>query len=567
MLQSCFSLAFLFVLQLCWSQSYPTDYFRSPLDIPLQLSGNFGELRSNHFHAGFDFRTQQKEGFNIYAAAEGYVSRIKISTYGYGKAVYVTHPNGFTTVYGHLRSGAGAVERYIKEQHYKIEAFEIEVFPKPEELPVRKGQIIAISGNTGGSEGPHLHFEIRDTKTEKVINPHYFGFNILLPDNKRPSITSVIAYPMDENSVVNQQAVPLALSLTPQGDGNYLSEKVNASGRIGFGVGSYDMDSNSANRNGVFSGESFLNGASVFKFKFDTFHFDETRYLNAFIDFPRFKRTSQRVKKLFMQTRFPLSIIQTDDSNGVLDILPNFAGTYRIELADFNGNKTTVNIPLEYSPATASTPPAVTKTPFYIDPSKDYNFEKDGYTVFIPAGTFYDPLYLDFNVADGKLYLNNKNVAVHNFITITYTTQDVAEPELEKSFLATFSGTKAGYSPTTRKGNVLQTKVKALGTYGVAKDTIAPTIKINKPIEGKWLSAQSTLEATIGDNLSGIKEYKGYLNGKWILFEYDYKARRLTHNFSDGVAADGRNDLKIVVTDHLGNSAIFETHFFRSKTK
>ena len=170
-----FSVFFLFLCSAVFAQvEYPKDYFRSPLDIPMQLSGNFGELRPNHFHAGFDLRTQQKEGLKVYAVADGYVSRIKISTFGNGKAIYINHPNGFTSVYGHLKTANGEIENYIKKTHYKEQSFEIEMFFKPDELIVKKGEIIAFSGNTGASEGPHLHFEFRDSKTEFIINPMLF---------------------------------------------------------------------------------------------------------------------------------------------------------------------------------------------------------------------------------------------------------------------------------------------------------------------------------------------------------------------------------------------------------
>ena len=163
---------FLLISLFTFSQNpYPQDYFVQPLEIPMQLSGNFGELRPNHFHAGFDFKTNQKEGLNVHASAEGYVSRIKIASNGYGKAIYITHPNGYTTVYGHLQKAVGAIQEKIEELQYAAKSYEIEAYLKPDELPISKNQIIAISGNTGGSEGPHLHFEFRDSKTEKIINP------------------------------------------------------------------------------------------------------------------------------------------------------------------------------------------------------------------------------------------------------------------------------------------------------------------------------------------------------------------------------------------------------------
>ena len=376
---------------------YPKDYFAVPLDIPMQLSGNFGELRNNHFHAGFDFRTQQKEGLPIFATANGHVSRIKISTYGYGKAVYIDHPNGYTTVYGHLQKGYGKIEEYIKKEQYKQQSYEIEVFPLPGELPVYKCDTIGISGNTGGSEGPHLHFEIRDTKSEKAINPSYFG--LTLKDTKRPFISSVVAYPINDSSNVNLSKRPVILGLSLQPDGTYISEKVKASGKIGFGIISADLDDVSYNNNGIFKVQSFYNGSPHFGYQFDTFSFDESRYINALIDFPRYKSTKQRVQKLFMNSPFPLSIIKTTAENGIISMVPNLAQSYRIEVSDYYQNKTSVAIPIEYSPISAISSTS-TSGKYLVKAKHDTSFEKDNMSVFFPARTFYDDFYLNFDVKD-----------------------------------------------------------------------------------------------------------------------------------------------------------------------
>ena len=300
---------------------YPKDYFRSPLDIPLQLSGNFGELRPNHIHSGFDFKTQQKEGLNVFAAADGYVSRIKISQSGYGKAIYITHPNGYTTVYGHLKCAVGEIEKYIKKEQYKKQTYEIELLLNPEYLPIKKGEIIALSGNTGGSDGPHLHFEIRDTQSEKIINPMFFGFDAVLTDTKAPSVSSLLVYPMDENAIVNESKRPISVSLSQQEDGSYLAENVLATGKIGFGITTIDFDNVSWNANGIYKVQTFLNGKEYFGYQFDTFAFDETRYVNALIDYAKYKTQGQRVQRLFMKNPFPLSLIQTSEENGLLGYL------------------------------------------------------------------------------------------------------------------------------------------------------------------------------------------------------------------------------------------------------
>ena len=178
-----YTLLLLFASINAFSQvNYPQNDFISPLDIPLFLSGTFGELRSNHFHSGLDFRTQSKTGFNVYATGDGYISRIKISTFGYGKALYITHPNGYTSVYGHLLKTSPKIDAYLKEQHYKEQSFEVDLFLGEGVLPVKQGEIIALSGNSGGSGGPHLHFEYRDSQTEKIINPLFFGLDAKIKD-------------------------------------------------------------------------------------------------------------------------------------------------------------------------------------------------------------------------------------------------------------------------------------------------------------------------------------------------------------------------------------------------
>lgn len=544
--------------------SYPKNYFKSPLDIPLQLSGNFGELRTNHFHAGLDFRTQQKEGFNVYAAAEGYVSRIKISSYGYGKAIYVTHPNGFTTLYGHLQKGSPRLEAFINAKQYEEKAYEIEVFLKAEDLPVKQGEIIGISGNTGGSGGPHLHFEVRDSKTEKTINPLHFYSDILL-DNKRPIINGLYAYPLDENSTVNQSNVPVAIDLRSLSDGKYVTERVLASGNIGFGINTNDSDNSSSFKNGTYKVETSLNGKPSFWYQFDTFAFDESRYLNALMDYTRYKRTSQKVQKLFMKRPYPLSIINTDKANGIIQVTPNLTQTYRIDLTDFSQNKTSVTVPIEYSPLPATNTSKDKITPFFIKSDKEYNFEKDNVSVFIPANAFYDDFYLDFDVKDSVLSLHNNSVPVHSSIVVTITDSLLSDEDRAKTFIAIANGKSFGYSGTIRKGNSFVTYTKSLGEFKLAKDLIAPKIVSTTNIQGKTVRVGTNIDFTISDNLSGIKEYAGYINGNWVLFEFEHKLRRLRHNLASEHIVDGKNDLKILVSDNVGNSTIFETHFFSSK--
>ena len=557
----------LFSCSLFAQTDYPKDYFRSPLDIPLQLSGNFGELRPNHFHAGFDLKTMQKEGLNVYAVADGYVSRIKISTFGNGKAIYITHPNGYTSVYGHLQRAFGPIEDFIKKSHYNERSFEIEVYLKPGELVVKKGQIIALSGNTGGSEGPHLHFEFRDNRTENIINPMLFGFDKLLKDTKKPIFSSIYVYPLTEATTVNQSKRPLLLNLMLQKDGTYLSDKVIANGKIGFGINTSDYDDVSFNQNGVYKLQTFYNGLPNFGYQFDTYSFDEMRYVNALIDYSRYKKTQQRIQKLFMKTPYKLSIIKTDESNGILSAVPNLASLYRIEISDFYGNKTTVSIPIKYNeqPSIIAQEPVLSK--YLVKANKDCNFAKENMSVFFPAGTFYDDFYLNFDVKNDTLFLHDDTVPAHTNFTISIEDNKHTEAQREKLFIASIEDVKIRYNPTLYKDAVFTTKVKNLGKFSLVLDTIAPKITIAKSIEGKWLTDKTAIQLTISDSLSGIKSYNGYLNGNWILFEYDNKTKRIIHDFSHGIVAEGANELKVVVIDNVGNSTTFETHFFRSQKK
>jgi hypothetical protein len=546
--------------------NFPKDYFSPPLDIPMQLSGNFGELRPNHFHAGFDFKTQQKEGLKVYAAAEGYVSRIKISTFGNGKTIYITHPNGYTSVYAHLQKAVGAIQDFIIKSHYKEQAFEIEMYLKPGEIPIKKGEWIAISGNTGASEGPHLHFEIRDSKTEYIINPMLFGFDLGFKDTKKPSLSGLYVYPLTTKTTVNKSQRPILLNYSLQKDGTFLADKVLANGAIGFGIIADDYDDVSFNKNGVYSVTSFLNGQPSFGYQFDTYSFDDMRYVNALIDYSRYKKTQQRVQKLFMKNKYGLPFIKTDEAKGQITPMLNLDTLYRIEVADFFGNTSIVSVPVQYdsTPIVVPADPIVSK--YFIKANKDNIFEKENVAVFFPSGTFYDDFALNFDVKNKVLYLHDDTVPAHTNFTISITDSQFSKEQREKIFIGRLEGDQISYNSTFKKDSIFTSKVKTLGKYKLVSDTIAPKVSILKPIEGKWVS-DDAIQFQISDVSSGIKSYNGYLNGKWILFEYDNKTNKITHIFNDEQLLEGANELKVIVIDNVGNSTTFETRFSRSLKK
>ena len=556
-------LAILFAPLFIFSQDYPQDYFQSPLDIPLDLSGSFGELRSNHFHSGLDFKTKGVEGLPVYATGDGYISRIKISTFGYGKAIYITHPNGYTSVYGHLQKANGAIESFIKTRQYKEQSYEVEMYLYPTELPVKKGDVIAFTGNTGGSGGPHLHFEFRNTKSEEILNPMHFGFKKIIKDERKPVIQGLVAYPLDSTTVNNSQK-PINISFSKQADGTCLGVKVKADGKVAFGINAYDFCTNAYNKNGLYKVKAYLNGVLQYQYGFDGFAFDESRYFNNFIDYERFHLMGQRVQKLFQISDYPLSIVAGNKKDGIIKVQPGTNYTYRVELYDFHGNKVELVIPIEFAYQEAKIEKTLQKTPYFVKAKNEAIFEKNNVSVQIPENAFYSNFYLNFDVSNDILTLHDDSVPVHKNITITFNdVQGLSEEQLAKTYIATLDGYKLDYNKTYRKGNTFSIKTKTLGKYKIAQDTTPPRIYNVNFVEGKTLSTQKTISVSVTDLQSDINTYNGYLNGKWILLEYDYKTKKLIHNLDDKIYVEGRNDLKIVVTDNLQNSTTFESYFFR----
>ncbi|WP_204345897.1 M23 family metallopeptidase [Psychroserpens algicola] len=555
--------ALVFIGQFCYSQSpYPQDYFRNPLDVTLVLSGSFAELRSNHFHSGLDIKTQQRTGLNVYTAAEGYVSRIKVSHYGYGKALYITHPNGYVSVYAHLKKFAPEIEKYVKACQYEKESYEVEMFPSPNELPVAADEVVAFSGNSGSSGGPHLHFEIRDNE-ERPINPMLFGIDI--KDTKRPFISAVYAYPKNRNSHVEDSKTRKELRLIPLKNGDYNTEPIEALGEIGFGIVSYDQQDLAHNKNGLNNIQTFYNGNKSFEMDFKRFSFNETRHLNRYIDFEIFKEKKSRVQKLFVQSGNTLSMLKDVDNHGYIKVEDSTNSVYKVRLRDFKGNETWLSIPIKGKPAKEVLEAPELKPNTYILANQVNELEQNNVKVYFPKNTFYDDFHIAFDVSNDTLKLHRDVVPLTKSYTITYDIKNYADDEKDKLFIASLYGyyQRPNYISTKRIGNLLSARTKSLGTFALARDTVSPTIQPVNFQDGKWLSKLSHLKVKIDDDLSGISNYRATINGQWILMEYDYKKDTLTYDFQDNISTTTENNLKIIVTDNVGNSTTFETTFYR----
>jgi len=558
-----FLFLFLSVVTFCNAQSpYPQNYFTSPLDITLVLSGTFAELRSNHFHSGLDIKTKGKVGFKTYASAEGYVSRIKISRYGYGKALYITHPNGYTTVYAHLQKFAPKIEAYVKKQQYKKETFELELFPKAEELKISSKEVIAYTGNTGGSGGPHLHFEIRDQQ-ERPINPMLFGFDI--KDTTNPVVHELYGYPLSEGSHINGETSRVKIRIIKLPNGQYKSEQITAFGTIGFGVISTDRQDFASNKNGVSFITTFFNGSKSLEVDFKRFSFDETKHLNRYIDYAYFFETKKRIQKLFIESNNPLKLLKSHAAQGMVSIEDDTNSIYKISINDFKDNKSDLSIPIQglKKELPEVEPDALNLR--HIIANEETILEKDNISVQIFKDSFYEDVAINFEVTNDTLKLHEPIFPLQKSMNINFDISQYKNSDKDKLFIGSVSryGNKLYYTPTKKRGNTLTARTKYLGHYTLGIDDENPKIKTINFKNGSWISNYRYLKIKISDQISGIKNYRATINGQWILMEYDTKTQTLTHDFNDKIITDTKNNLKIIVNDNVGNSTTFETTFYR----
>lgn len=540
---------------------YPQDYFVNPLDIPLVLSGTFAELRSNHFHSGLDIKTQNQTGLEVKAVAGGYVSRIKVSHYGYGKALYITHPNGYTSVYAHLQRFSPPIEAYVKKHQYEKESYEIELFPKSNALLIEKSELIAYSGNSGGSGGPHLHFEIRDN-AERPINPMLFGMDV--KDTTKPIITAIYAYPVDENASINHSNTKQKLNLIPTKNGDYIVKDIEALGKIGFGISTTDRQDMAANRNGVSKIQTFLNGSKNFEIDFKRFSFDETKHINKLIDYEHYKTKKERVQKLFKDNN-PLSIYSNLKDDGYITIEDSTFAVYKIRVSDFKNNDTWVTVSIKADQSKIVKPKDKKTTPYFINANEPSHLNEGHISVDFYKNTFYENLYIDFKVKNDTLTLHEDTVPLKKSFNINFDISKYNNEDKNKLYIARLVGFKNSpyYITTQRKDNILTATTKILGTHALAIDTIKPSIMSVNFKKNQWLSKYRYLKIKINDTESGISNYRATINGKWILMEYDYKTKTLTHDFNDGCITETKNNLKVIVTDNVGNSSTFESLFYR----
>ncbi len=546
-------------------EKYPQDYFRNPLDIPIVLSGSFGELRSNHFHAGIDIKTQGKQGLKVFVAANGYVSRIKVQQFGYGKAIYVTHPNGFTTVYGHLSKFNDEIEAYVKTIQYKKENYQTgNLFFKKDKFPLKKGEILAYSGDTGGSGGPHLHFEIRNTVTENVINPLLFGLKV--EDTKPPVFQSLKVFALNDDARINQQNKSFQIPIKNFGVGKYNANRISASGLIGFGVSVFDRFNKAPNKNGIYSLEMLVNGKRFYYHDVETFSFAETKFLNLHIDYEHYKKYKRRYQKTYKETANKLSTYEKLINNGRINVKNGLNYTIQIIAKDFKGNTSTIKIPLVGKESNIIFSAQKDTTDYHVIAKNFNKFKQDDVTIAFPKNTFYNDVYLDFKVDNKVAKVHTPTIPLNKSFTLTFNVSKYSELEKQQLYIANLEYPKyPRYYYTRKKDSTFYTTTKTLGKYTLLSDKQKPKLKLLYFKDKQWLTNSKTIKVRISDLGSGIKNWRATIDGKWVLMQYNHKKRILTYNFSDKKLVGSKHIFKLVVSDNVGNTNTLSTTFFKKQ--
>ncbi|MCF6341939.1 MAG: M23 family metallopeptidase [Bacteroidales bacterium] len=543
--------------------------FRSPLDIPLLLSGTFGELRANHFHAGIDIKTQGAEGEKVFAIADGYVSRIKVSTGGYGKVIYMTHPSGFVSVYGHLKQFNDSIRKFVRNLQYKKESYTVEAFPGKNELKVKKGELIALSGNTGGSDGPHLHFEIREEATQYPLNPLFFN-NITIKDQVSPRISLLAVYPLGGLTLINGKNDTAYFTVEKKGKDYVLSphREISISGPFSLGILTYDQMNGATNKNGIFSVDLLLDEEKVFGLEMDKLSFATTRYLNSLIDYPYYKRKKRRLIRTQVDTNNRLFNYRGVNNNGIYSFSDSLPHLFQYVISDVYENRSVFSFRVESQErqAAESKKGHAENNGTFFRFSRENKISTPHISLTFPANTFYRSFYFQLKTLPAEEFSFTPVFEVHNpftpaqkYFSVAITPDSIPGKLKDKMYIAyTPDADQAYYFMGAKwKGDKLTAKSRLQGKYAVLEDTIAPEISTVNFYPGKNVSKQHSLKVRIREKQTGIKSYRGTLNGHWILMEYKPKKNLLTYNYDEYIRK-GENTFKLVVTDLLGNETVYE---------
>ncbi len=564
-------LIFVSLLFISWNfmhSKYPTDYFELPLNRSILLSGTFGELRTGHFHSGIDIKSLNgKAGDKVTASAAGFIARIKVAPGGYGNAIYIAHPNGYTTVYAHLDHFDEFVAAYVKEKQYELKKFSVDLYPQPNQFQFSKGQLIGYMGNSGSSSAPHLHFEIRRTSDQVPINPILFGLQVT--DNVSPDIGTLQVYYLGENfEQIETREYPLLRTST----GKYTIADTLSEGawRVGFSLKTTDKMDGARNRNGIYALQMQVNDEPRFSFTLNEVPFSKKRYLNAHIDYAARQNKKGYYHRCFKLPGNALNIYSTLKNNGVVKLYSNQSQKVSIAVNDINGNISTATFFIKRdADMSASQKPA---TEFSADNEGSLAISKSNFKCAIGTGTLYAqtdiPYYTeksDQNTYSTIHHIGSKDIPLHKYISISIKPETLPSTLRDRAFIGRLDeGVLTNYGGKYSDG-FFTASVRDFGIYAIGIDTIPPVIK---PVQfSSKMQGASRMRFSINDNMpTGGKarglRYNAHVDGKWILMEYDAKKDMLTHRF-DGKIEPGDHTIVLKVWDDRGNISEFRKSFTR----
>ncbi|QGY47916.1 peptidoglycan DD-metalloendopeptidase family protein [Maribellus comscasis] len=561
----------LIILFLSYILNGQNTTYTPPVKIPMFLSGSFAELRSNHFHSGIDIKTQGVTGLPVFSVADGYISRIVVSPTGFGRALYIEHPNGTTSVYGHLKSFRNDIEDYIQKIQYAERSFRVDVSVPQNTFPLKQGDEIAQSGNSGSSGGPHLHFEIRNTETEEPLNP--LKYNLPVTDNTAPKMFSLLAAPLDKLSHVNYQNKKSTFTIVFYDDKYHLkgNPTIPVYGKIGFAVQANDYFDNSWNKCGVYSVELTIDGELYFSYRLDKFSFDETRYINSFIDYKEYIDKRRRYQKAWKDPGNQLPIYNYEKNNGIVNFKDNGIHPVQMILKDTYGNTSV----LEFNVKSAFKEIPVVEKPFtkIFTYNQRNEWETKNFKIDIPEGALYTDINFQYSAtkADAEffseLHIVHKNtVPLQKSATIQIKTFGIPALDESKALLVnvdTLTGKFYANGGEFKDGWVIG-EIRNFGSYAVTVDTIPPAI-VPLSIKSKnTLTESNRIRFKVSDQLAGVEKYEGFIDGKWALFEFDPRIDQIVHYFDPERFEMGkRHEFLLKVTDYKQNVATYEATFWK----
>ncbi|WP_044086164.1 M23 family metallopeptidase [Lewinella cohaerens] len=566
MRQLCFWTIALLLFSQSATDSLPN--FTAPVQGTIQLTGTFGELRGNHFHAGLDIRGAV--GRPVYAIADGYISRIRVTVSGYGQALYVQHPNsGHTAVYGHLDRFRDDLMAFTRREQYKQESFLLDEELPQDSFPVRQGELIGYIGQRGYVSGPHLHFEIRDTETERSLNPMNFG--ITVPDSRQPQIRGLRFYQLSERGNVLSGK---DYSVQGRGTGKYVlavDTLYTDQPIIAFGIKAYDQQNGRPNLNGIYSLEMYQDSQLNFAYRMDHFLGEQTRYLNAHLDYEQQRKNNSWFQRAFVLPGNQLDFYETSERQGRIKLEPRQVSRIQFRISDHRNNTSTLELVVKRR---ENAVPLQNPVYTYYLPHDEENLIDDGrLRAHFPEGIFYEDVFLDYDLVEetsSGLYAPTHRI--HSSLTPLHRYFDlhirpVGLPEALKA-KAIITQCDDGREPVSYGGEWtsegrLRAPVRAFGNFTIMADTSPPEVLAERFSQN--MKGWPRFSFKISDNFPTAGKardlrFRAEVDGQWILMEYDGRKDRLYHDF-DGRIPSGDHQLVLRVVDDRGNETVVERSF------